>query len=281
MAEIEQFLSEQDYSEQTVMVYRYYLSLLAASVPNLETMDAAIFVKWLGGQGWGRSTQYLAGCAARAFLRWRYGAKHPALLYRIKRREPPPQRTLTAEEVETLYRGFGSDDGGRRDLAMLSVFLDTGLRASEICRLALDHLHLEEKYLSVEVKGGNWAEKSFSLITSMDLDNWLVVRDYHALDGVPTVFVSLGGNTPGKPLTRDGLRAIVRKWGERAGIDHISPHAFRRTAATLGAEDGASDQLLMQQFGWKSAQMVRRYTRKLQNRAFADDHSPVTKVRGG
>lgn len=39
---------------------------------------------------------------------------------------------------------------------MLSIFLDTGLRASEMCRLALGHIHLgEENYPSGQVKGGN------------------------------------------------------------------------------------------------------------------------------
>lgn len=280
--EIDEFLFAQEYSDQTQITYRYMLELISASMPDLEHLEAVGFSKWLKSFEWGESTRYLAACAVKAFLRWRYGAKHPALAVKVKRTDPAPQRTLTAEEVEQLYQSFPVDDLGRRDLALLSLFLDTGLRASEMCRLALPHLHLEEHYLSVKVKGGVWMDKSFSVVAALDVDNWLSVRGTYAVKGVETVFVSLAGRTPGYPLTRDGMRPIVREWGERAGLkESISPHAFRRSGATLGAESGASDQLLMQQFGWKSAQMVRRYTKRLQNRAFAEHYSPVTKVRNG
>lgn len=281
--EIEEFLFAQDkYSEATQNQYRYLLRLWMSSVEDIEHFEATKFQKWLKGHGWGDNTQYVAACAIRAFIKWRWGAKHPALLYSAKRKDTPPQRTLTALEVDKLYKSFPVSDFGRRDTAMLSVFIDTGLRASEICRLSLDYLHLDEHYLSVVVKGGKWMDKSFSVYTALDLDNWLSVRDYHALDGVETVFVGIDGKTPGEPMTRDGLRVVVRKWGERAGLEKpISPHAFRRTTTTLGAENGASDQLLMQQMGWKSAEMVRRYTKMLRNRAFADNYSPVAKVRNG
>lgn len=125
-------------------------------------------------------------------------------------------------------------------------------------------------------------DKSFSMITTLDVDNWLSSRENHAKQGVGTVFVGIGGRTPGRPLTRDGLRVIVREWGERAGLgEPISPHAFRRSGATIGAENGASDQLLMQQFGWTSPQMVRMYTKRIQIRLFAENYSPVTKIRNG
>ncbi len=282
MSDINEFLfsQEHNFSDKTQATYRYLLELLHTTYPDPGKMDAAGFSNWLKDHEWADSTRYLAACAVRAFLKWGYGAKHPALAVKVKKVEPPPQRTLTISEVEKLYQIFQPSDFDRRDMAMLSIFLDTGLRASEICRLSLEHIHLgEENYLSVKVKGGNWDDKSLSLYTALDIDNWLSVRDLYAHKKEKAVFVGIGGKTPGYTLTRDGLRAIVRVWGERAGIEHISPHAFRRTSATLGAEDGASDQLMMKQFGWKSAQMVTRYTKRLKNRAFVEKYSPVAKAR--
>lgn len=280
LQEIDEFLFAKDtYSEATQKQYRYLLELWMSSVEDLQKFDAKAFQKWIKSHAWADNTQYVAACAIRAFIKWRWGAKHPALLFSVKRKDPPPQRTLTAAEVEMLYKSFPTNDFGRRDTAMLSVFMDTGLRASEICRLSLDHLHLEELYLSVIVKGGKWMDKSFSMYTAMHVDNWLAVRDYYAVDGLDNVFVGIDGKTPGEKMTRDGVRVIVRNWGTRAGLSKpISPHAFRRTCTTLGAESGASDQLLMQQMGWKSAAMVRQYTKALRNRAFAENYSPVARV---
>lgn len=281
-AEINTFLRRRKYSDRTRESYRYMLRKLFESYPDgLDHLTPEQLSTFVEQKKWANSTQYLAYCAARAYLTWRYGQTFPALEYKFSRVQPPPQRTLTAEEVDQLFKSFPPDDYGRRNLAIVSLAVDTGLRASELCRLQLNHLHLSEtkNYLTVLVKGGKWQTKGFSLITALDIDNWLSIRDYHALDGVDTVFVSIGGNTPGESMTRDGLRAIVRTWAKRAGLTHFSPHAFRRTGATLAALNGASDEMLMKQFGWKHAEQVRTYLRALTADTFPQLYSPVSSIR--
>lgn len=280
-AEIDRFLYSRKYSDRTRESYRYMLRQLFDAFPTgLDQLTPSQLGKWVERKTWANSTQYLACCAARAFLTWRYGINCSALAYKFRRDPPEPQRTLTAEEVDALYKSFPPDDYGRRNLAIVSLAVDTGLRASELCHLTLDHLHLSEKsYLQIQTKGGKWQTKGFSLITAFDIDNWLSIRDYHALDGVDTVFVSIGGNTPGESMTRDGLRAIVRAWAKRAGLTHFSPHAFRRTGATLAALNGASDEMLMKQFGWKHAEQVRRYLQALTADTFPQLYSPVSSIR--
>jgi len=130
--------------------------------------------------------------------------------------------------------------------------------------------------LNVQVKGGNWDERPFSIYTALDLGTWLNVRDRIAKPGVNQAFVGVWGNTPGDPITTDGLRVIVRAWGKRAGIGHISPYDFRRTSSTMTVEDGASD--LMNQFGWSDSRMPQRNTRRLRKKRFLD-YSPVSRNR--
>lgn len=280
-AEINTFLRRRKYSDRTRDSYRYMLRKLFETYPTLDTLTPDQLSLFVEQKQWANSTQYLAYCAARAFLIWRYGQKFPALEYKFYRTEPAPQRTLTAEELDTLFKSFPPGDLGRRNLAIVSLAVDTGLRASELCRVTLDHLHLSEttNYLQVIAKGGKWQTKGFSLITALDIDNWLSVRDFYALDGVDTVFVSLGGNKPGNAMTRDGLRAIVSEWANRAGLKHFSPHAFRRTGATLASLNGASDDMLMKQFGWKHAEQVRRYLQALTADTFPQLYSPVSSIR--
>lgn len=281
-AEIENFLNSGDYSESTQTTYRYHLGKLLKAHPDTAALTAPVLGKWLKSHGWSDSSRYLSYCAIKAFIKWKHGALHPALTHKVKRIEPPPQRTLTETEVDRVYQLFNTTtDPGRRNTAMLSIMLDCGLRASEVCRLDLNHLYLEEGYLEIKVKGNRWETRGFSRDTAFDMDNWLIVRDYYALENINNVFVGLGGRTPGKPLTRDGLRAIVRKWAKDSGLKHFSPHAFRRSAATISSENGASDQMLMRQFGWKHASQPRRYTRKLDASNFSKRYSPVAHIRNG
>jgi len=286
---IEQYLRTRGFSVSTQKTYRWYLNQLTEiDGKDPADMDAVDLADWLDGHTtWGGNMRYLAATTVKGFCRWLFGPDHPCLDLIVKKAKVPPGRSLTDKKVVKLYEMFTITGEGkrilkdRRDLAMLSTFLDAGLRAHEICSLRVDHIFLDDSdytYLNVQVKGGDWDEKPFSVFTALDLGTWLSVRDQVANPGVDTVFVGVWGNTPGEPMTTDGLRAVVRSWGKKAGIGHISPHDFRRTSSTMAAEDGASDQVLMSQFGWSDNRMPRRYTRRLRKRKFLD-YSPVTRVR--
>jgi integrase/recombinase XerD len=92
------------------------------------------------------------------------------------------------------------------------------------------------------------------------LCGWLAVRP----EGVcQALFVGIGGSTPGSALTPSGLRLILRRLGDRAGVAGVSPHAFRRGGAaqlTLAAVPTRIVQILG---GWSKIEMVEVYTRWL------------------
>jgi integrase len=70
------------------------------------------------------------------------------------------------------------------------------------------------------------------------------------------VFSPRGGWTPvGYTRVRHGLTAIC----EAAGIDPITPHVLRHTAATWAAVSGAEAHELRVAFGWKTLAMTARY----------------------
>lgn len=287
--DVERFLKTNGFSQSTQKTYRWYLNRLI-NVDGIDpaSLDAIGLADWLDShEKWGGNMRYLAATSVKVFCRWLYGPNHSALDLVVKKAKTPPGRSLTDQQVDALYGIFTITGNSKRvfkdcrDLAMLSVFLDVGLRAHEICSLRVDQVFLDDPeytYLNVKIKGGDWDEKPFSVYTALDLGTWLNVRDRIAKPSAKSVFVGVWGNTPGESITTDGLRAIVRSWGKRAGIGHISPHDFRRTSSTMAAEDGASDQVLMSQYGWSDSRMPQRYTRRLRKRKFLD-YSPVTRVR--
>jgi len=265
--ELDTFFASHRWSPVTQDTYRRALLRLAKEVEpeSLKDWSPADFRHWLEGHDtWGESIRWLAYLAVRHYLRWKFGASHPALLYKFRRYERgKPQRTLTAEQVARLLDVIDTDTlTGKRNLALVYLLLDTGLRASEVCRLSLRHLDLEQRTFQVLAKGGQWRTGVFSPTAQEALRGWLQVRDEVAAEGVKNVFVAVGGAKPGRPLTRQGLRVIVMKLGQKAGIK-VTTHDFRRTFATLSLRAGAPSRLVQVAGGWKSLEMVERYSRAI------------------
>src|SRR3989304_5702879 len=135
--------------------------------------------EWLDSHAhWGPSTKHVAVTSLRAFFAWAVGrASSPAHLVALPRRPIRPQRTLSADQAEKL---LGSLDTSRRkgirDLALIALLLDTGLRSSEICRLELIHVELERRTFQALTKGNRWERGVFSEYTRSVAERRLAAR---------------------------------------------------------------------------------------------------------
>jgi len=272
---IEKFLASMPYSPATRSAYCRALSDLERTFPDLAALTAADLLGFVERPTWGNSQRYVTVTACKTFLRWRFGADHPALAARVRRRKSRRQRSLSSAEALRLLAHFDSyRPKGARDLAICCLALDTGLRASELCRLKLADLDLEKRSLQVIVKGGQWGFGVYSDGTRAALDRWLSLRDSPV--GAPTVFVSTRG---GRPLTREGLQTIVKKWGLELGIK-LSPHDLRRSFATLATTFGAPTRLVQEAGRWSTIEMVEHYTRNLDPLAITP-YLPVSRLLEG
>jgi site-specific recombinase XerC len=255
---IEEFLSSFDFANTTKDSYRRVLVKLP---DDSASMRAADLVKFVSRKEWGSSQRYTALCACRGFLRWLCGSSHPALGARVKRIPTAPQPRLSAEQVAALIDSFDlSTVAGRRNRALVSVALDCNLRVTELCNLEAGNVYLEGEKLFALTKGGQWLWKTFSEVTADFIRSWMEVRS-PAL-GVSTLFITFHHANIGKPLTREGIQGIMKRWGRRVGF-HVSPHMFRRSYATLSTLNGAPENVVMVGGGWKSTQMVQHYIGEL------------------
>ncbi len=240
-------LLKKAFSRRTEEQYRGILKIFLSQV-NVETCTPYEVQKFLRSSGWGNSRQYVASIAIRHFLRWKFG-DHPALRIRVKRDKPHPGRTLNETQILNLFRSFDlTTPKGCRDYAILCLALDTGLRVNEIASIVVDDLNLVDRELTVKVKGGRWERAFFSKFTAKAIERWLPFRDLKD----PRLF----------QVTRDGLRVIVRKWGQKIGLK-VSPHDFRRTFAVLAIKAGAPTRLVQVAGRWTDIRMVEHYTRSI------------------
>jgi integrase/recombinase XerD len=265
-SEVSDFLASHTYSDATRAIYARVLSNL--NDQDLNAWSASDLLAYVKKDSWGNSLQCTALYALRKFIRWKYGAAHPALSAKIKRIKPRPQRSMSYEQVLTLLASFDTYTAiGARDQALLAVALDTGFRVSELARIQLADVDLEHRSIQVVIKGGQWGFGVYSPETGAILDRWLSFRK--PADGVNALFVSVKKNRRiGRQLTPEGIKTLFKRWGEKAGFK-LSPHDARRTFAMLSTRNGAPSRVLQVAGRWSDIKMVERYTAQLEASAIA------------
>lgn len=237
--------------------------------------------------GIGATSVQVTISAFRKFFRWIVGAsRSPARTLVFPRAEISEQRTLSPDQARRVLEAPDTSSTiGRRDLAILCLMLDTGLRASEVANLTLEGVHLDELYLVVRGKRGKMLAKAFCHYTAIQMSNWLAERK--AVEGCDRFFVSvLHGSgysaPPGKALTRQAIRALCKRVSKVVGLKELSPHDFRRTCTYIAMLRGCPDRIAELQLGWgESARgMLTRYSLALRAKHFLD-YSPVAWLMSG
>jgi integrase len=280
------FLDEQIWTENTSNFYRYLMMNLfkwmeEESIANLEDLRIRDAKSFLKAKRWGNSMSRKVQSVLTQFVKWKYGHAHPLNSWKIRRKTPPPQRTLIMDQVLKIVASFqpGISSGysnvnrrftqfdtahplGIRNKAIILLMLETGLRSNEICMLEIDRLNQNSCSIDAKVKFGKWRKALFSERTRDALNNWLQVRPSSLSN---KLFLGVMNGYKGNPLTPSGLRALCRKIGKATGIGKLSPHDFRRTFATLSIRNGASIQAVKEAGGWKSLEMVMHYTRAIRS----------------
>lgn len=286
MLELSGYFLEREIGEQTQRSYKFFLNTLAEwsdknNVP-FGVIDETLFRMFLEdrGENWRDNARYLAYCAARSYCRWRFGDSHPMCHWRLRRKKTAPQRSLNRQQVYDLLTSFDTTTLlGTRNLAIVSLALDTGLRRTELANIAVNQVDPESRRLVALVKGGDTKPKVFSAYTASCLLGWLGASA--AIRVSDRLFLALSYGRRGKALTTTGMKEVFDDMSERAGV-RFSAHDFRRTFAILASLNGGARKLVAKNAGWENPGMVDYYTRGAQE-IDPDDWekcSPVNSILG-
>ena len=111
----------------------------------------------------------------------------------------------------------------RRDLSLLSLMLDTGLRLSEVAQLTPADIG-EDNTLRVFGKGRKWRTVALGSTSATALSRWMRL--------LPDSAATLWSGTRG-PMTATGIRRVIARRGREAGLK-LHPHQLRHTSSTHG-----------------------------------------------
>jgi site-specific recombinase XerD len=169
-----------------------------------------------------------------------------------------PVPVVTHRHFDLLLKTCNSTFAGRRDAALLWLLWDSGMRLSELAGLIVDDVALDMDIVWVEGKGGKIRQAPFTQATTRALDRYLRSRVKHRMAGLPQLWIGERG-----ALTKSGIRQVVTRRSEMAGIGHVHPHMFRHSLADRWLSAGGDEGGLMDVAGWSrgSRTMLDRYGR--------------------
>jgi integrase/recombinase XerC len=178
---------------------------------------------------------------------------------------PPTEVTvLSPAEVRRLLTTCkGRSQMDRRDLALLTLMLDTGLRLSEVAQLTPADIGVDNT-LRVFGKGRKWRTVALGSTSATALSRWMRL--------LPDSATTLWSGTRG-PMTATGIRRVIARRGREAGLK-LHPHQLRHTFVDTWLRNGGAEVDLARLCGWTSTRMAERYARhRADERAIAAHRS--------
>jgi len=184
---------------------------------------------------------------------------------KTKRRKKLPV-ILEPEEVESLMRIPNKRYlSGKRNLAVLSLMLNMGLRVSEVSNLRSGNVNLTENKLRVVGgKGGVDRDLIIPFYTAELLKEWKRVKPKSEWFFTTIKDVKDRGrfNTKkGNKFKIKNIQIMVKKYSKRAGINNkqVSPHTLRHTFATNFIKQGGNVMHLKEILGHASVSTSQIY----------------------
>ena len=138
-----------------------------------------------------------------------------------------------------------------RDRAIVTFLGATGCRISEATGLNRDAVDLNNLECVVHGKGNKDRTVYLDPVAGMFLQEYLSGRN----DTEEALFIGKGG----KRLKPGGVRAMLKELGERAHVEHVHPHKFRRTLATNLSKHGMPIQEVASVLGHEKLDTTMKY----------------------
>lgn len=162
---------------------------------------------------------------------------------------------LSMEQSAALLRSV-SGQNEKRDYAILMLFLNCGIRRSELVGLNLTDVY--EDRIRVVGKGNKERFVYFGTPCRKAIDAYLPERMKQELTDNRALFGSRNGNR----ISKDAVHRLVKKALMQAGLDstQFSAHKLRHTAATMMLSGGVDVKTVQEVLGHENLNTTQIYT---------------------
>ncbi len=164
-------------------------------------------------------------------------------------------RYLSLEQSAKLLKA-ASGPNQKRDFAILMIFLNCGIRRSELVGLNLSDIY--EDRLRVVGKGNKERFVYFGSACKKAIDDYLPQRHKQVLSDNKALFGSRDNNR----ISVSAVHRLVKKYLLMAGLDaeNFSAHKLRHTAATMMLSGGVDVKTVQEVLGHENLNTTQIYT---------------------
>lgn len=164
-----------------------------------------------------------------------------------------------------------------RDTAILLLFIDTGMRVSELHSIDVRDVDLTTKRLKIRGKGNKERWVRYGASTGLALARYLKAREQHPLaESCNALWLS---RRTDKSLSVNGMKHMLNRRGRQAGVSgSVHAHRFRHDFTHRWKQAGGSEHGLMILAGWSSTKMPRHYGKQAEMQRALDEHERLSPV---
>jgi integrase/recombinase XerC len=218
-------------SPKTIQAYQGELARFSAwfraandeepSIQGITGTDLLEFKRSMVARECGPATVNRAMAAVKTFLQWGR-TDLPDIPKRI-RKAPDLLRWLEPAEQRRLLRVI-EQAGNKRDVAIVRILIDTGLRVAELVALEWRDVQISERKGSVVVRFGKGAKWRKIPLRPVTRDAFNALRAGGEPDPRTRVFQG-----PRGPIGTRAIQHMLDKYAPAAHLDPLTPHMLRHT----------------------------------------------------
>lgn len=220
--------------------------------------------------------------AVRAFFNFleseRYIKRNPMKSVKMLKHRKNKIETLTIPQINALLNACNLRTFvGYRDNVIISLILETGVRANELVNIDVYDVDLSRGMIRIK-HSKSYLERSVPIQRAMKdlLHRYIQLRGNLSTD---RLFVTIDGN----PLSKRQLQNRIAYYGKKAGIKGVrcSAHTLRHTFAKLAVMNGANAFQLQAILGHTTLEMTKTYVNLFSNEV-KEGHkkfSPLQRIR--
>ena len=192
----------------------------------------------------------------------------PENIFSAPRLEKYLPQVLSIDEVSSIFENIVvSSKFDMRDIALIELLYSAGLRISEAVNLKLEHVQLDNGWITPVGKGNKQRLVPLAGKAKENLEKWIGEYRGEFKPKADTVLL----NFHGRKLTRVGAWKIIQQRTAFLGKDSISPHSFRHSFASHCISGGMDLRILQELLGHTNLSTTQIYTH-LDNSYLKSEH---------
>lgn len=185
---------------------------------------------------------------------------NPFSLVSSPKKEKKLPKFLYNDDMEKIFNVPNLNSPlGQRDMLILEILYDTGIRVSELVNIKLNNIDFDNKSIRILGKGNKERIVLYGSYAEDILEEYMENGRKRILKEKNSDYLIL--NAKGENITSRGVRLILDNIIRKACLKvHISPHTLRHTFATHLLENGADLLTVKELLGHSSLSSTGIYT---------------------